>query len=377
MFEWRGEEGELKCFYATAGHIGGRGNNPDKQNQDAIFCTQCDSQTMVWGVLDGHGHDNGQLASYVGARELMAYYEAHHVELTRDPQTAMKKAFEKAHIGIRAALVEKYKKLKQPLTETAEGFLIEQDGQPVDGGSTATVVALLQGHLLVVANVGDSDALLGGKLADGSIGFEQLCADHSPTNIEEYIRMAQLADSKPRGWAPAICAYDTDAGSLLEIFHVSEGGEVDVDKNMLAQLDELDVGFKTARGDRPTACFVLETEEYGQQKLAVTRSLGDFYMQYHGATWEPTVSCIDLLDVASQLNQICLVLGSDGLWDLWPYKEVLEYPMEAGPADREERVVAPLTKLVENTRAQSEELFSEDADNISAVMVRFGKLVAA
>lgn len=66
------------------------------------------------------------------------------MELTRDPQTAMKKAFEKAHIGIRAALVEKYKKLKQPLTETAEGFLIEQDGQPVDGGSTATVVALLQ-----------------------------------------------------------------------------------------------------------------------------------------------------------------------------------------------------------------------------------------
>ena len=51
--------------------------------------------------------------------------------------------------------------------------------------------------------------------------------------------------------------------------------------------------------------------------------------------------------------------------------------MEAGPADREERVVVPLTKLVENTRAQSEELFSEDADNISAVMVRFGKLVAA
>ena len=86
MFEWRGEEGELKCFYATAGHIGGRGNNPDKQNQDAIFCTQCDSQTMVWGVLDGHGHDNGQLASYVGARELMAYYEARRTHAPPHPR---------------------------------------------------------------------------------------------------------------------------------------------------------------------------------------------------------------------------------------------------------------------------------------------------
>jgi serine/threonine protein phosphatase PrpC len=120
----------------------------------------------------------------------------------------------------------------------------------VDGGTTATVVALLQGHLLVVANVsaeacsglglcsgmkgparfafvnnpqvGDSDALLGGRLPDGSIGFEQLCADHAPTNVDEYIRMAQLATQRPDGWEPAVCAYDTDVGSLLEIFRISE-----------------------------------------------------------------------------------------------------------------------------------------------------------
>eukprot|EP00966_Prymnesium_polylepis_P231420 5354703-Prymnesium_polylepis.1 len=76
--------------------------------------------------------------------------------------------------------------------------------------------------------------------------------------------------------------------------------------------------------------FVLETDSYGQQKLAVTRSLGDYYMQYHGATWEPAVSCIDLFDVSSQLKQITLVIGSDGLWDLWAYKDVLEYPLAAG-----------------------------------------------
>lgn len=97
-----------------------------------------------------------------------------------------------------------------------------QCGQPVDGGTTATVVALLQGHLLVVANVGDSDALLGGKLADDSIGFEQLCADHSPTNVDEYIRMAQLASQRPAGWEPAVCAYDADSPSLIEIFRISE-----------------------------------------------------------------------------------------------------------------------------------------------------------
>lgn len=222
--------------------------------------------------------------------------------------------------------------------------------------------------------MGDSDALLGGKLVDDSIGYEQLCAEHAPTNVDEYIRMAQLAASRPQGWSPAICAYDTDVGSLLEIFAISEQGEVDLDHNALAKLDKLNVGFKTARGDRPTAMFVLETELFGQQKLAVTRSLGDFYMQYHGATWVPSVSCIDLYDVAAQLSHITLVLGSDGLWDLWGHKEVVEQLLQSGLPSSHASVEEALKQIVETTRDQSERLFGEDADNISAILVRFTSL---
>ena len=43
------------------------------------------------------------------------------------------------------------------------------------------------------------------------------------------------------------------------------------------------MGYKTARGDRPTAMIALEAE-YGEQKLGVTRSLGDFYLQWRAAT---------------------------------------------------------------------------------------------
>ena len=89
--------------------------------------------------------------------------------------------------------MREYEARGKPLRATAEGFLLDDSGQPVDGGATATVVALVQGHLLVVANVGDSDALLGGKLADGSAGFEQLCANHTPLSADEFIRVAQLA----------------------------------------------------------------------------------------------------------------------------------------------------------------------------------------
>ena len=47
----------------------------------------------------------------------------------------------------------------------------------------------------------------------------------------------------------------------------------------------------------------------------MTRSLGDYYMQWHGVTWEPAVSCIDLFDLVTQLSQVTLVIASDGLWD--------------------------------------------------------------
>ena len=46
----------------------------------------------------------------------------------------------------------------------------------------------------------------------------------APTNIDEYIRMAQLATAMPAGWEAAVCAYDTDRDKLLEIFAVSDQG---------------------------------------------------------------------------------------------------------------------------------------------------------
>ena len=101
-----------------------------------------------------------------------------------------------------------------------------------------------------------------------------------------------------------------DSEEFLEIFTVSDEGAVTVDAELADKLDELGVGYKSARGDRPTALIVPETEDYGQQKLGMTRTLGDFYMQHHGCTFEPAVSCIDLYVFAGQSN----VLG----WGVGP-----------------------------------------------------------
>ena len=385
-FNWsQAEVGRVVCRFSAMTHIGGAEvAQVQKQNQDAAFVARVDAQTIVFGVLDGHGSDNGQLVAQVGASTLRQYFIQKATDLTTEKApAAMKAAFKVAHKHMRRALEKRYEAKGEPLTATPEGFLVESDGQPCDGGATATVAALIEGHLLIVANVGDSDCVIGGALpdapltgcSDAEIGFDQLCADHTPTNGDEFIRVHNLAGERPDGWEPANFVYDTsgseydaEARGLLEIFAVTDDGNVDL-ADVDATLAECDVGYKSKRGDRPTALLVPEGDVYASQQLGITRSLGDFYLQYHGVSWEPAVSCIDLFDVQSELRRVTLVLASDGLWDLWGYQECLEHVFAQPPPTSTAQVKAACKELIETTRVRGEEIFGESADNITTIVV--------
>ena len=102
---------------------------------------------------------------------------------------------------------------------------------------------------------------------------------------------------------------------------------------------------------------------------------------------QPAVSCIDLFDLTAQLSQVTLVLASDGLWDVWSYKDVLKYPLRAtAPDARGEPPQSPLgvgvvgeqlKELISETRRESFEMFGESADNITAICVAFDKIQIA
>mmetsp|Transcript_16319 Transcript_16319/g.52100 ORF Transcript_16319/g.52100 Transcript_16319/m.52100 type:complete len:290 (+) Transcript_16319:373-1242(+) len=276
----------------------------------------------------------------------------------------MTSAFKAAHDGIGAALRAKY----GPGNSAEDGYLLGADGEPIDGGTTATVVALVRGHVLVVANVGDSDAFLGGLLPDGAIGFEQLSTDHTPTSPEEVARLDEAM-------AAARCVYDTgcEEEEPIEVFRRGAGGEWQLDPDSLARVDKIGLGFKTVREDRPTTMLLMPSETgFPQQSLAVTRALGDHFFQQHGATWEPSVASLDLFDVAGQLDQVVLLLGSDGLWDVWDYTDVLDLAISAvSDAQTEAAVARSVGGVVEATRERSQEYFGEAADNIAAILVSF------
>ena len=130
-------------------------------------------------------------------------------------------AFAHAHIAIREAITTRYQRDGIRISQVVPGsaglgtsgrlkgsdggsdvpevsvpcspFLVDEiHSEPIDGGATATVVALLRGYLLVVANVGDSEALLGGLVEGGTIGYEQLCESHTAGETRRRCRRRQI-----------------------------------------------------------------------------------------------------------------------------------------------------------------------------------------
>ena len=154
--------------------------------------------------------------------------------------------------------------------------------ESVDGGTTATIIALLDGATLVMAQVGDSSALLGGTIGggddDAEVAFEELMEEHSATNVKEYVR---VKESGPRGQALNF-VYDVhdliEKGKLDQcaIFKKSNGQfEMDVRSKRLAEVHGTPA--KNARGDLPAILLTPENDEapfesMEPQSLAMTRS---------------------------------------------------------------------------------------------------------
>ena len=107
-----------------------------------------------------------------------------------------------------------------------------------------------------------------------------------------------------------------------------------------------------------------------QQSLAMTRSIGDFYMHTFGVTWKPEVISVDLAEQCAELENLTLILASDGIWDLWEYEDVFQAisapPTAAGQST--DRAKAFFEKSV----TRGAEMFEDTADNMTGARRRAG-----
>ena len=176
------------------------------KNQDTYFHLEIDAYNHVFGVLDGHGGENGTLVAEVASDAIKDYLADNFNKLRTSPEETFTIAFQKGHEAARQAVFDaSQNRAEGGEFKLIQGLVVEEwedeDGtmrrEAVDGGTTATVIALVDGATLVHAQVGDSSALLGGTIMEeegeeggGEVTFEELMEEHSATNVKEYARRA-------------------------------------------------------------------------------------------------------------------------------------------------------------------------------------------
>lgn len=177
------------------------GGSAPPPNQDAFFVLRIDDHNVAYGVFDGHGHDNGAHAAHraddpsppsahtpgippaagtliaqTASASVEAFLRAHFDDLrgpSEQKEALFVAAFRQAHEKCRRAIIDARPELIVAEEGPLKGVPVEEwseaDGQLMrespDGGTTATVIALVDGCSLVHAQCGDSNAMLGGEVA--------------------------------------------------------------------------------------------------------------------------------------------------------------------------------------------------------------------
>ena len=358
---------KLEFFEYT--HKGGDGTGP-KENQDAKFTIKFDDRNYILAVLDGHGGENGAIASQAAAEAMEHYFRANFDKVKSEPEAAMTRAFELAHDAI-------YKAIKRTEgTFEKDGMLVmevDEEDWPlgydaVDGGSTASVAAIIDGERLVYAAVGDSCSLYGVPGVGGQPNTTiELIPEHSPTNLNEWAERLHssgihvLYDSEMMFEGPE---------HMLHVFcrDPSAPSGWKMDQESIRRADAGGCGFKTERGDRAAMLVTPEEGKFSQMMLGVTRSLGDFYHQQYGVTWRPEVMVKPLSELAGGKPESMIVLASDGFWDHWTFEDAVDdltKPNYRGGPATDKHVCHD---WFENTRERGAEAFGNHADNLTAIV---------
>ena len=349
-----------------------------KENQDAYFVHRFDEKNAVLGVFDGHGPDHGKVAAWAAARAVKNFLIEHFTALATDPEGTMTRCFEHAHKSVFQAISS------QPGVRVHQGLLVidvDEEDWPLgydaaDGGTTASVAALLDGRTLVYAAAGDSCSVLGVPSGKGggpaAKKVTELVPEHSPTNMHDWVTYLQGTGVH--------CVFDHEAmfdnqpHNLLPIFTPTPDGGWEIAQSTMDKTKELGVGLKTARGDLAAVIMTPESGKFSQMMLGVTRSVGDFYHQTYGVTWRPEVVVKDLYAECmanDHSDGAVLIVASDGVWDHWTFDGCMEELLlpDAGPPGQPLTTAKRTRAFFEKTRDMGEEAFGEGADNLTGVVV--------
>jgi hypothetical protein len=136
-----------------------------RENQDDCFVwIKKDENIIVLCVLDGHGREEGKIASESAKTCLFNYLDENYAKLLENPVDFLVRAHEVAHNHIRDTFKAELERHGFEVQITPENYLIKRK-QAHDSwagvlGGTSCSIAAVVGSTLYVANVGDSSGVL-------------------------------------------------------------------------------------------------------------------------------------------------------------------------------------------------------------------------
>eukprot|EP00931_Biecheleriopsis_adriatica_P066400 TRINITY_DN40770_c0_g1_i1.p1 TRINITY_DN40770_c0_g1~~TRINITY_DN40770_c0_g1_i1.p1 ORF type:complete len:430 (+),score=64.76 TRINITY_DN40770_c0_g1_i1:42-1331(+) len=279
----------------------GKGTN---ENQDAFITSTSDSGSKCFvGVFDGHGEQGHKISQF--ARGALSKNLFSRKDLHSDPKQAFQVAYD----------------------ETQRQIASRHGSEASESGTTA-VAAYQHRDRLLVANVGDSRAVLGRcDTSRGTLSAVDLSVDHKPGRDDEKRRIEKA------------------------------GGRV----------DQMIVPMNTGAGVRMVRAGPQRVmHKDGMCGLAVSRSLGDLSLQ-------PFVSAQpEVFERKLDNRDKVLVLGTDGVWDHVSSQEAVDI---AGRVNDPQLAAHEITKVARQ-RWQSE-THGMLSDDITAVVVRLDKTQGA
>jgi serine/threonine protein phosphatase PrpC len=335
----------IRIASSGASQVGGgegKGHGKDGfENQDSFFSNLGQG---IFGVFDGHGRAGYKAANLV-------------CDTVKDLTTREILAIEGESIAA------KMTKLFKEIDEVLSGEIAHTS---LAGGTTASLLLVDRvTGAATVAHVGDSevwyfdgsstysphiDPVSALGLSDG----HQFTADHSVLSLTEYSRMSTIPGLPP----PKIQFDPLDPSSQA-------GRDAFVQIDGVTQINP-EGGYKVCTAGGEHAAYIFGP---AGERLAMTRSLGDFNMKKCGhLTAVPSV--ISTPPIPDGISRT-FVIASDGLWDvLTPadVKQILSDPFNATASTAEEALMLA-------ARAKSIQYFGMGGDDITVIVVKVWKEV--
>ena len=274
--------------YATFSRKGTEEDGKEKENNQDISIILNNilevENYCIYGIMDGHG-SNGHLVSKFVKEKVEEYFCDKKIYKRKNLMKASSSTelnnsdyiYEKLIYNNYEIIRNFYQKVNDELYNTK--FDVHFSG-------TTCVLVFRIGQKIICSNVGDSRAILVKKkinlenktINDNEIKYEfiGLSHDHKPENKEEKERIEKL------------------------------GGEVS---------QEYLIGK-----DEPAGPFRVWCKEKNYPGIAISRSLGDKIAELIGVIAEPDIMEFNLDD-----NCKYIIMGSDGLFDYLPNKDIIDF----------------------------------------------------